>query len=454
VANNIDQGEDEVNALVRSVGDRYTNSLLYLHNINPGQIKSNFKGQHETLHSLRLFGRERFQMLCQSLLRCSDTQKLEIYGNLKQLLGQSEISLVSFLSVLSCSFSEDQEEVREVLSYLCEKLSGIYLEEGSGGFHFSEVVSLLVREIYSYLPISYYPNFLVKFHNKSDIFIRLARIIFEEQQLDVTQLVTKHFLLNSHIHKRPCISFDRQFCRDLEAIFEIQRKNNQLELECNRFEIILEVQNQNQAKSYTVPFKLDTLGAIGTFCKYRNPVFFEKNYSLNNLVARGVLADVYLQSPFCFSTQISTKKQALTFLHKTFEFAFIFDKKEFLKVRVRFSEKTKNHRVTVGLEKWSYETQNSLSLLEFSRKEIDLSFPFSFFFFTLEHLKDIIFNSLLTKLEKKEIFQLIQINTPKVVLKNHKGKDIEKKSLILDLKSYQDVEFTNEDFKIQFVFRI
>ena len=132
--------------------------------------------------------------------------------------------------------------------------------------------------------------------------------------------------------------FNRAFCKDLERIFTILMENEQIEYEIDRFEILIDIENQGNPKSLNIPFKVQILPEVCIFSKFRKPIFFPKDYGTNNLLSEDVIKEIYLQSPLCYNRQISTLKQSMRFMNRNFIFELVNDKKTFMKISVRFAK--------------------------------------------------------------------------------------------------------------------
>ena len=79
------------------------------------------------------------------------------------------------------------------------------------------------------------------------------------------------------------------------------KDNDEIEYELERFEILIDIENQGNPKSLNIPFKIRLIPNVNIFCKFRRPVFIPKDYSINNLVDKEVISQIYLNSPFCYN---------------------------------------------------------------------------------------------------------------------------------------------------------
>lgn len=189
------------------------------------------------------FGNGEFQKL---LKHGSEAVKNELYIDLSFLQNSEEVSLIKLIIALILTYSDNKDEILELLKFLVAQLTSIYYENSKE--YFDQIIAFVINEINSFMPLALYEEF-----EKNDIqndqadmycYVKNGIIILPDGEVDITHICAKHFIANTYKAKRPCIQFDRNFCEDLEEVFKELFEKNQLSEEFERFEVYMNVFNQ------------------------------------------------------------------------------------------------------------------------------------------------------------------------------------------------------------------
>lgn len=175
--------------------------------------------------------------------------------------------------------------------------------------------------------------------------------------------------------------------------------------EFDRFEVYLNVLNQQVSQQVSIPFKINFGESIQLFAQFKDPIYFSPNFGIKNLVDESLLSERFLGSPFCFYETFSAMRTPFYFTSQTFLFKFFSLKEQFLTLEVKFQDI--NLRNVTNLLTWTYFTPKNVEMLKFRQNQLQIQLPLSYFFLNLGELFKGLCMVLVEKLDTQDTFKFI-----------------------------------------------
>ena len=437
-----DEGYNEELTVLRKKQDvKYTNCLIYLNNLDYNSIdgsagsaslKSNFNNIYE-------LSQEEVVDFAKRYFQTSDLERTNIFSNLERLSNEGKMPLLRLIIIMICTCADGRREIISLLRYLAETLTNLFYRNSKGLFN--EVVMYIIDEVNNLSPITYFNGFmhnLIENEEKENFcYIKTAQIDLIDDMVDVHQLCIKTFSSSSYLHGKPTMTFNINFCKNLEAIFTDLVQNNKLEPDFKKFTLFLEVSDYGQIRYFSVPFRITFIPEINIVCKLKSPLIFEKELKNDFIVEERVLDKYILDSPFCFFGFSTSAKLPLNFIRAPLLLKYIYNKENFFSADVTFIEKD-NRRTCSDLISWRYANPDAKKLTRFASSGVSIVVHYSFFFLNIEELIRMLNIAVVEKLSEGDILRFVKLNSGNITFSNEKGKGIASDSHFYELAGYSD----------------
>jgi hypothetical protein len=435
-----EMNDEELDVFEKKKLPKYESCVVYLNNLEQKLIESSLsKGFLKTdFNTILEFDFNETDNFIESVFGCTDVVRVEIYNDLCTILDTKKISLLDLIISFIITYTEDKYEISQLLEYLAKCLTHIFYEEKTE-FLFDQVVAFILNEVYKFLPICYYhefeKNIIENTNSTLFCYVYNAKLNIENYSIDVTQICSKHLLASTYLTKQSSIHLNSKFCKDLEALLSEMIEHNQLEPNFNRFEIFVDVYQQNKSHTVNLPFKISFSPEITVFCKVQNPIFFKKEINDVNLIPVQRIREEFLESPFCYFDVYSSLKTSLNFTNQDFCFRLFFKKLEFLILNIKFTFTEPN--ICTNLINWNFETQNPEQLIKMTQKELNIELPYTTFFLNFRQFYKFVTLAVVEVINQQDLFKFVQLNHANFSLNTVKNKDIDLDKHFYDLKEYE-----------------
>ena len=413
------------------------NSLtIYLNNLEPKIAELSQKNSKwDKIHNCLSYDIYKFQEIAKEFFNCNEIQQMELYNDLSIIYNNNKrISFIQFLLPIILNFSNNDQDIKEMLDFFCDSLSSSFFENGV----FDQIVAFFVHEIFFLGNFFFFDNRIlnqiqVEF-TEIECFVQNGFCVVDDFYYNFTHLVVKNFESHSFVYKKYCLHFNSFFCEELKVFFLELKKNKEITEDFERFVINVEVKINDEIKNLEIPFKINFLEGLNIFCKYQDPIFFDTFYSEKNKIekSKNPLIKYYDKSGFYkFSNAI---KRNIDFIKQRFEIKFKFKDQLFLTAYISFGDK--NHRISNNLLSWNF-LRKEQKLKNFIKNEIKLVLSYQYFFLDLKKFIEYLKMLLVEKLDKDDIFDFIKLNSSKMDLYTTKGKKIDQNLHIFNLADYE-----------------
>lgn len=419
----------------------YNGSLMYLHNLDYKLIENNFGniGIRANFNNIEEINREELSKILNKYVKVSDELSREIYEDMLTISSSERVSLTKLITVLICSHTENHAEILENLIFFAQSLTNIIFTNSKGIFN--EVIMYIIDEVYNLVPFTYFSDFmhnLIENHNETNYCrVKSASIILESDVIDVTQTCVKHFITNTYLSGKPALSFGDIFCKDLALIMADIAAFEDLEPELDKFYLYLEVECQQKLQFHTIPFKITLNPETRVFSSRADPLYFEKETSVANVMDDKVLAHYFKNSPFCFYNEFTSLKLPVNYLNMPLVFNLKAKKAKFFTINVKFVMNS-NAKPSSNLTRWKFRNPDTDVLVNFAKNTVNVEVDHTSFFLPLGSLYNLVTNLALDKLEEEDMFKFIKLNAERQTFVTSKNKDAAPETYLFDLVAVEE----------------
>lgn len=418
---------------------KYIATLVYMNNLDYLLVDSIAHNQKlvSDLNNIVELNLEELNKFCMKYFKASESVKMELYTDLSTILKSKKIPLLKLILILICSFSENPTEICQGLEMLAVELTRVYFPN-QASLVFNEAVKYIMDELYNLLPVTYFSLYM---RNKIDTAeknlycnIKVARISFGDDVIDVSEIVTKHFSSCTFINNRPSILFGIHLCNDLNIVFQDLVENSIIDTSITKFEITIEYYNKGIIEYFNIPFRIGFSNGVSTVCRYSKTFYFDNFVSEHNLISVDTFRGLLESSPFFYFTSFTSLKVPFEFIDVPFTFKFK-SKEIFLTVDVTFVFDNEA-RVCSGLLPWKYTVENYNKVGKFEIANLAIQLNYAYFFLPVRQIYELLTLRIIENLVTPDIFKFVKLNNQNSVISTSKNKEINANSCLFELTDY------------------
>ena len=463
---------------------RYLSCLVHLNNMDMALMES-MSNQHKlkaNLNNIYELNEAEFEEMVLSYVNVPKVVIPKLFESLTQLAQSSRVPVLKFIVLLILSVTEDFEKTAEQLSYLIHTLSSIIfrevatldIEKNEAPFtinaiirelnkekpdlekeskiHFSEIVKYVVTEVASMTPFNNFNFFLERMvdvqHPNVSIDIKHAKLHLGFQVIDITELCIRHHVTSTYIEGRPCLLFNDIFNDWMTDIFSTLLKEEEIDDNCSKFDIFLEVYIGEKIRHYRIPFRIVHIPEIQVFCKQNQRIYFDKDFGEECLFPKSTFVKLFKQMPYNFldSTQASTIPTTLFGSSKKLVVTFKLGNDVITTVSCNFRDVDLEN--PHDIQPWAFKNKNAAMLVKMSTNNIAINLPFSVFFFEIKDLIYHVVQLILPKVKEVDFFLMIKLNFKFYELTTVTGKKVDTKLMLSELSDYHKNMKNNTDVNL------